>query len=106
MGRRTFGVVGMGFALVLLAAPASAQVHVDVGVAAPPVSAPTAVGTKCEWDGSSGLAAQPTKTDPCRDAQIRSRADRCTRVSHVDGLTLDHGRSLLSPQPVSSLLNS
>jgi hypothetical protein len=37
-------VLGTGLALVLLAAPASAQVHVDVGIMAPPVGARVVVG--------------------------------------------------------------
>ena len=44
MGRATAWILGTGFALVLLATPARAQVHVDVGVLAPPVGARVVVG--------------------------------------------------------------
>lgn len=37
-------VLGTGFALVMCATPADAQVHVDVGVVAPPVAARVVVG--------------------------------------------------------------
>ena len=44
MGRGAAWVLGTSLALVLLAIPASAQVHVDVGVAAPRVGARVIVG--------------------------------------------------------------
>lgn len=44
MGRRTGWVLGAGFSLVVLAAPSSAQVHVDVGVLTRNVGARVAVG--------------------------------------------------------------
>lgn len=44
MGRRTGWVIGAGLALVVLAAPASAQVHVDVGVVTPNIGARVAIG--------------------------------------------------------------
>jgi phytoene dehydrogenase-like protein len=44
MGRGAAWVLGTGLALVLLATPARAQVHVDIGVVAPPVGARVVVG--------------------------------------------------------------
>jgi hypothetical protein len=44
MGRAAASVLGTSFALLLIATPASAQVHVDVGVAAPSVGARVVVG--------------------------------------------------------------
>jgi len=44
MGRGAAWVLGTGLALVLLATPARAQVHVDVGVMSPSVGARVVVG--------------------------------------------------------------
>lgn len=44
MGRAVGWLLGTGFAVVLLAAPASAQVHVDIGVVTPNVGARVVVG--------------------------------------------------------------
>lgn len=44
MGRSAAWVLGTGLALVFLATPATAQVHVDVGVLAAPVGARVVVG--------------------------------------------------------------
>jgi hypothetical protein len=44
MGRVAAWTLGTGFALLLLTTPANAQVHVDLGIFAPPVGARVVVG--------------------------------------------------------------
>ncbi len=78
MRRSAAWILGTGFAFVLLATPASAQVHVDVGVLAPPVGARVVVGAPPVYvvDGYYEPLHRPYDGYWRRDRGWRQKRDR------------------------------